>query len=151
MPSESAWNNSPDQSRFRVQAPNAAPRSTLVVALDERSAALGGRLAQTAWRGVRFAGFSGIGEKGGLAALACGDADLVVMVGTAGQDLGSAKTLGERCQAGNVKVSGVLLASGNEEGETIAAGLQALRAWSRTLALLREADDLCGFLHALGA
>jgi hypothetical protein len=153
MLSESARNNSAAQSRFRIQAPNASPRTILVVALDGDSAAEGARLAEAPWRGTRFVGFEGLGRPRDAKTLdaALEGCDLLVMVGKAGRDLSPAEEIGSKCAAAGVKVSGVILASGTETNGQVAAGLGAMRGWTRTLALVVEPDDLAGLLHALGA
>ncbi len=154
MLSNSARNTSAAESRFRVQDSNSLARDILVVALDEKSAALGSVLAAQSWRRAEFVNFQipGAQESGDWSAVLERRAfDLIVMVGTAGGDLHQAETIGGKGIARGIKVSGVLLSLQGTPPPVISQSLLDLRPWSRTLALIGSADYLPGVLHALGA
>src|SRR5437867_1498856 len=57
MVSESARMNSATEARFRVTAPDSAPRATKVIALDAAGDAVVRRLAQSRWQRATFLTF----------------------------------------------------------------------------------------------
>jgi hypothetical protein len=154
MLSNSAQSTSAAESRFRVQAPNSLARDILVIALDEKSSALGGMLDTQSWRCAAFANFGMAAPRDGedwSAILERHDFDLIVMVGTAGGDLGGAEAIGEKGVARSIKMASVLVSPQGTPPAVISECLLDLRPWSRTLALINSADYLPGVLHALGA
>lgn len=141
-----------EPSRFRVQAPNSSPRDILVVALDPKSAALAPELAASSWRNTRFVNFgeSAIDPRAPWledAALP----DLLILVGTVGEDLGMADAIGPACSRRGVKVSSILLSATDPPGEALAAALLRLRPWSHMVSVLGADSYLAETLHALGA
>ena len=149
---ESARATSAAQSRFRIQAPNATPREILVVALDRKAAQLGALLSGESWRSATFINFQGFGacdDPG--SAMSWHSFDLVVMVGSVGEDLAMAKAIGSKALACGIKISSLLLRDAGTSEEEVSAALLNLRPWSRTLAVVGSADYLPGALHALGA
>jgi hypothetical protein len=154
MPSDSAKSTSAAESQFRVRDPNSLARDILVVALDEKSAALGGMLATQSWRCAEFVNFHMPAAREGRdwsTALERHAFDLIVMVGTAGGDLRQAESVGGKGAARGTKVSSVLLSLQGTPLPVISESLLDLRPWSRTLAVIGSADYLPGVLHALGA
>jgi hypothetical protein len=150
--SESARTTSAAQSRFRIQAPNAAPREILVVALDRKCSELGGMLSGQSWNGATFINFQGLGAcTDPQSALSWHGFDLVVIVGSAGEDLAAAKAIGSKALACGIKISALLLREAGTTEDEVSAALLELRPWSRTLAVVDSADYLIGALHALGA
>src|SRR5262245_27444514 len=63
MVSESARAGSVAEARFRVQAPNARPRQTKVIALDETAEAVIRRLASLAWQNATLLSAAGEGGR----------------------------------------------------------------------------------------
>jgi hypothetical protein len=155
MLSETSRATSAAESRFRVQAPNSSARDILVVALDEKSAKLGDMLAGQSWRGTQFADFhmpdTGANPQTWSATMERRGLDLLVMIGTVGENLQRSSQIGARSIALGTKVFGVLLAPDDTPVDAISAALLELRPWSRTLMLLSTADYLPGILHSLGA
>lgn len=138
------------EARFRLQAPNAAARDILVIPLDPAAGLVLGQVAAQDWTNARFVGFSASGEDW-RAALERSPADLVVLLGQAGENLSQVISIGEICLARNIKISGVLLRLQDVPLSQMAASLRNLRPWTQTLAVIAEAEDLSGLLHALGA
>jgi len=150
--SESARSNSAAQSRFRVQAPNSAPREILVVALDNSCAQLGPMLSGQSWRSATFLNFQDFGASDDPgSAMSWHSFDLVVMVGSVGEDLALAKAIGSKALACGIKLSSLLLRGADTSEQEVSAALLELRPWSRTLAVVDSADTLPATLHALGA
>ncbi len=136
--------------KFRVQAPNSSARDILVVPLDALSGRISEEVAQQNWRNARFVPHSVSGEAW-RAALAEGNADLVVMIGQVGENLAQAVAVGETCIEKSLKISGVLLRQPESGLAEVSAALRSLRPWTQTLAVIAEVDYLPGLLHALGA
>ncbi len=145
------------ESSFRVQSPNSAARNILVVALEATSARLGLRLDEHPWRRTQFVNFephnmsNAAGAENWRAALDRTDLDLVVIVGSIGQNLSAVAAIGEACVLKDVKVSGVLVADSEAEPGLISAGLRMMRPWTHTLAVISDGACLADLLHALGA
>ena len=79
------------------------------------------------------------------------NSDLVVMIGTVGQDLAEATTIGETCMLRAVKISGVLMEPAEADPQQVSDCLRLIRPWTHTLAVVAEGQYLPGLLHALGA
>ncbi len=138
------------EAKFRVQVPNSKARDILVVPLDAASETSAALLAAETWRNARFVAFSAQGQ-GWREAIERAGLDLVVMIGTVGQDLSQAIPLGEGCIERNIKTSGVLLRPLDVPLAEFSSALRSVRPWTQTLAIISEADYLPGLLHALGA
>jgi hypothetical protein len=147
MISVSARSTTAAESRFRIQAPNATARRTLVVALDAVSQRLTRQLQRESWRGLDFADASGW-----RAALKAHAADVVISISSAHQSVEPVRDIGGHGMesAVGVAVSAVLMRDG-ADFERLSQSLRRLRPWARTLTVLEDADDLRDVLHALGA
>jgi len=132
------------EARYRVQAPNSTARGILVVPLGPAAAASVQALEGQGWRNAKFAA----GGDAWREALDAGGIDLVVMIGQTSESLALAIPVGETCLARGVKISALLL---REPGADLATALRTLRPWAQTLAVIPDAEDLPGLLHALGA
>lgn len=145
------------ESRFRVQAANAAARDILVIALDRESANLGRVLQGHPWRHVTFTGFfmpdgaSAPQVSSWEASLEATAFDLVVMVGTVVGNPEIVRAVGGRCASRAVKVAAILIGATEADEESLFACLSGLRPWTHTLAVVEDSSDLPGLLHALGA
>lgn len=142
--------------RYRVQAPNASFRNTMVVALDERSAALGETLQGDQWMSAVFVGFPALADdaKRDRTAwsqmLKANPADSVIMIGTSGEQLALAEEIGQACLGQAMKLAGILVVADVPE-QIVNADLARLRPWVHTLAVLTDASSLPGLLHAIRA
>lgn len=164
MPSESARATSAAEARFRVQAPNSAPRRVSVVALDAAGAALAADLAALSWTGARFlhcrtptAG----GERldAFLADLAgttrrllevVEASDLVVMLAAGPEGEVAAAAIGEAAAARRVTAVGIVLAGG-ADGAALARTLGVLRPHVGMLVVAEDRDYAAAMLEALRA
>jgi hypothetical protein len=130
MESESARMSSAAEAKFRIAAPNSQPRAVKVIALDTASERVVKELAAGPWQRATFLTATAIsraprkGEPfsvdGWLNDLAgrtknlvdeVENADLVVMVATAGENAAAAAIIGEACQAKHVMTTALILDS----------------------------------------
>jgi hypothetical protein len=144
MISESARSTTAAESRFRVQAPNAAARSILVIGLDPACLRLIGGLQGEGWHGLRF-----VDASRWRPALEEQAADVVIIVSSADQSAEAAREIGSHALERAIKVSAVLLRDG-ANADAVSRSLQQLRPWAQTLMLLEDEADLRSVLHALG-
>ena len=164
MLSESARATSAAEARFRVQAPNSAPRRVSVVALDAAGAALAAELAALSWTGARFLNCP-ITAAGGerldafLADLAgttrrllevVEASDLVVMLAGGPEGEAAAAAIGEAAAARRVTAVGIVLAGG-KAGAALACALGVLRPHVGMLVVAEDRDYAAAMLEALRA
>jgi len=161
MQSESARVTTAEQSRFRINDPNAKPRAVKVIALDRAAEPVVKRLAQLPWNGANFftacafaaAPAAPVGKDfsmtGWLADLAgrsadlvneVNAADLVVMVATAGESAAAASIIGEACSLKRVMTTGLIVGGLQASDEALSKTLSQLRPWSLML-VIADADD----------
>lgn len=168
MPSESARASSAAEARFRIDAPNARPRATKVVALDRPSAAVIARLAGRSWSNAAFltvpteapapAGpFSMSGWLSDLAGHArnladeIAAADQVVMVAAAGENAEAASIIGEACSVRRIMTTGLILAAPSAADDALSRTLAQLRPWALMLVIASSEEYIEDMLAALRA
>ena len=152
------------EARFRINAPNPAPRATRVVALDPGAAALVRRVAQRHWQGAVFftyePGSPRLDGDGGPPELvlrapdgsqarlseALAGADMTVMVATAEDGADAASLLGELCGRLGIQTTGLVLGEGRA-----AKVVSVLRRHVRVLLVSGDEDDVPELLAALRA
>jgi len=166
--SESARATSATEARFRVDAPNSRPRAIKVIALDSASEAVVKRLAQSPWANATFlttlahppprgAPFSISGWLGDLAGHTknlvdeIDNADLVVMVATAGENAEAASIIGEACSLKRVMTTALVIARGTAFDAALSQSLAQLRPWSLMLVIASADDYIADMLVALRA
>lgn len=144
--------------RFRVQAPNSAPRDSSVVALDAGAARMIAAIAEAPWAGARFLRLAarqpevgavlleGPGGEAVPAAEEVAGRDLVVMVATSAEGARAAEALGRLARARGVMTAGVVVAGPRTEE---VAG--ALRPSAAVLVTAADEDYLPAMLSALRA
>jgi hypothetical protein len=169
MQSESARMASGAEARFRIDAPNATPRRVKVIALDPGSAAVVASLARQPWNNASFFTASafastpperGFSMQGWLADLTgrtrdlideIDNADLAVMVASAGQDAQAAALIGEACSLRRVGTTGLILSGPSVPDEVLSRTLAQLRPWSLMLVIAEGEDYIADMLRALRA
>jgi hypothetical protein len=167
MSSESARASSAAEARFRIDDANASQRAVKVVALDACSEAVVRRLAAAEWGGTSFvtaAAFAAvpgvgmrlapIGERSDLGgrpdpAAACGGADLVALIATAGEELAAAHAIGEACRGATTFA--LVLAGPSTAREALSHTLARLRPWTLMLTVAEDEDCIADVLRALRA
>jgi hypothetical protein len=157
------------QARFRIDAPNSAPRQVKVVALDRVSEVVVTSLAGRRWNGASFLTASafagaplerGFSVQGWLADLTgrtrdligeIDSADLVVMVAAAGESAQAAALIGEACSLRRVSTTGLILSGPSITDDTLSKTLAQLRPWSLMLVIAEGEDYVEDMLRALRA
>jgi hypothetical protein len=169
MLSESARATTAAEARFRINAPNALPRSVKVIALDQHSEQVVERLSKKNWSRASFltaSAFTGAIDapeaftvRSWLSDLAgrtkslldeVAQADLVVMVATMGEPAHAAELIGEACRARNVMTTALVLnpaSSGGGARDTLAR----LRPHAGMLVAASSEDYIEDMLTALRA
>jgi hypothetical protein len=149
--SECARAASASESRYRITRPIVPARNARVVALDERAAAVAGRLASGPWAVARFYTCAPGGRLRGLdgtpatpADLAIGT-DVVVVIATDDSGRDHAAAIGEACRARSVMMAGVVLGDAVDATDAVAA----LRPYARVLLLSADESDVFDLLTAL--
>jgi hypothetical protein len=158
MQTESARMSSRAEARFRIQEPNSKPRAIKVIALDQASEAVLGRLLMGPWQNATFlsaAAFPGAARdfSGQLKDLAneVDTADLVVMVASPGGQAHAASVIGEACSAKRVMTTGLVVGAGPASEEAVSKTLSQLRPWSLMLVVANPDDYIVAMLAALRA
>ena len=131
-----------EEARFRIDRPIGG-RSTLVVALDDDAADVVDRVAERPWGAARFF------RTPELAAITdeLADADLAIVVGTAGADGEAASALARACAERGIMLAGLILG----ERVDVAVAVSALRPYARNLMITGDEDDVAAVLTALRA
>ncbi len=169
MRSESARMATAAEARFRIEAPNSKTRHVKVIALDTASEPVVKRLARLRWNNASFFTASafagtppanGFSVQGWLSDLAgrtknlvdeISDADLVVMVATAGESACAATLIGEACSLRRVNTTGLILGGASATDEMLSTTLSQLRPWSLMLVIANDEDYIADMLTALRA
>jgi hypothetical protein len=167
--SESARMSSAAEARFRIDAPNSKPRRVKVIALDRPSEPVVKHLAQLSWNDANFFTASafageppgpGFSMQGWLSDLAgrtkdliheVANADLVVMVATAGESAQAAALIGEACSLKRVNTTGLILGAPSATDAMLSKTLARLRPWSLMLVIANGEDYVADMLIALRA
>ena len=166
MISESARASSAAEARFRIDAPNARPRQTWVVALDPAAERVMQRIARNPWNGARF--FSVAATKPASHSLSdividitlrnaggtgqpptevLTSADAIVMIATAGTGAEAASLIGRACSALGIMATGLVVAGPGDTERT----LQSLRPHASMIVVASGAEYLTEMLSALRA
>ncbi|MBI0537907.1 hypothetical protein D9599_20310 [Roseomonas sp. KE2513] len=170
MISESARATTAAESAFRIRTPNAAPRATLVVALDQASLDVVEALSARSWNGAVFFAPSFFESE---ARIAAGDVqrwfrDVVgraqgfvqevetsnqaVMIATSGQDAQLASVVGDACRATGTKTCGLILHDATTRPpEAVSATLGQLRPYVSMLSVVSDEGYIEAMLEALRA
>lgn len=168
MQSESARMSSAAEARFRIDAPNSKPRAVKVIALDQPSERVVKSLAQRPWGGATFftaSAFGGTPKKGESFAGWLNDlagrthnlieevnnADLVVMLASAGENVPAASIIGEACSVKRVMTTALVLGGTNISDEVLSKTLAQLRPWALMLVIASAEEYIADMLTALRA
>lgn len=169
LPSDCARAATAEEARYRVDYPNSKPRASLIVAMDDRAAAITGELETASWNGARF--LSLIGKTRGVqdldsipldldlrassgAVVRLSDelpgADVVVMIASAGEAREEANVIGNSCAARGIMTTGIIVEAGAGAKE-VEHTLRSLRPNARMLVVASDADYIREMLTALRA
>ncbi len=137
-----AWAATAEEARFRIDRPIGG-RSVLIVALDDDAAEVVDRVAEQPWGGARF--FRSPDDPA-LAEL-LPEADVAIMVGTAGADGDAESAIAQACATRGIMTAGLILGDRLD----VAAAVSALRPYARNLMVTDDEDDVAAVLTALRA
>jgi hypothetical protein len=169
LPSDCARAATAEEARYRVDYPNSKPRASLIVALDDRAAAITRELETASWNGARFLSLIGrsksvqgldsipldldLRESSGavvrLNEMLAGS-DVVVMIAGAGEAKDEAGIIGASCAARGIMTTGIIVEDGAGSKE-VERTLGALRPNARMLVVASDADYVREMLTALRA
>jgi len=168
MTSESARATSAAESRYRIDAPNAQPRTVKVIALDAAAERVVKRIAKAPWRRATF--FTSLSDDGvprGAWSMQAwlGDvagramdlvaeiarADLVVMVAAAGTSPPAASVIGEACALNRVMTTALIVDARSQTDAALTRTLAALRPYAAMLVVADGEDYIEAMLEALRA
>jgi hypothetical protein len=165
MLSESARATRASEARYRIEAPNARPRTIKVIALDGPSERVLRRLAQGRWANATFlrapSGPAPAQAIGGWLAGVAGEtmnlieqiasADTIVTLSTAGENSEMAGVVAEACRAlGKLLTALILDADGGSEANLLKT-LVPLRPYAAMLVVAHGEDYVETMLTALRA
>lgn len=148
MLSESARMSSAEEARYRIQAPNALPRSVKIVALDTAGEEIVRRLALDSWQHASF--YSAETFSRDLDA-EVGSADLVVMVAGPGGTAHAVSTIGRACSDRRVSTTALIVGAGAASDEALSRTLVQVRPWSLMVVIANTDEYIVDMLTALRA
>jgi len=165
MLSESARATTREESRFRIEAPNARSRAVKVIALDRRSAEVLRRLSQHDWRNAKFltalSGVDATQPVGAWLAGLAGDtvslieeiasANEVVTLSNAGENSKMAGVVAEACRAQGKMLTALVLDAEHAPEATLLKTLVPLRPHAAMLVVAQGEDYVDAMLTALRA
>ena len=171
MQSESARMSSAAEARFRIDRPNSLPRAVKVIALDAPSERVIKELAAAAsWQRASFltaSAFSGAPRRGEPFSMGgwlndlagrtkdlvdeVNNADLVVMVATAGESAAAAAIIGEACAVKHVMTTALVLGGASSSDEALSKMLAQLRPHAMMLVISSADEYIKDMLTALRA
>lgn len=170
---ESARVTTAKEAKFRVQYPNSVPRSLKVIALDAGAARVVDQVSRKPWnRAMFFNSLSfkpqatvsaGLGKDGlqawlqGVAGQAkdlvaeIDSADSVVVVASAGQDVGGVELLGKVCKMRHKSMIGLILSGPGVTDQALSRTLLGLRPYTTMLVVASEDGYVEDMLTAMRA
>ncbi|MBP1876320.1 hypothetical protein LPJGGPFB_05225 [Ensifer adhaerens] len=166
--SESARFSSAEEARFRVGYPNSRPRKSRIIALDAASFEVLVELAGREWSDAHFLGFVETkpasetlhmlpvdavlkGLDGSHVNLAdeVADADVIVMVATAGATAEVAEVIGNACFVRNKLPTGLVLSAPEVSYEMLSRTLINMRPFAAMLVISNGVEYVSEMLSAL--
>ncbi|WP_395448925.1 hypothetical protein ACHMW7_03140 [Aminobacter sp. UC22_36] len=166
--SESARFSTAEEASFRIGYPNSRPRKSRIIALDPASLATLRDLAGRAWNDAHFlryvepkplsdslhmlpvdAVLEDLDGKRVNLADEIGDADVIVMVTTAGATAEAAEVIGNVCYVRNKLTTGLVLSSPEVQTEVLARTLASMRPFAAMLVISNGAEYVGEMLSAL--
>jgi hypothetical protein len=143
---ESARMSSAAEARFRIQTPPPTSRAVSVIPLDAESEHFVAVLSERAWGGVTFLPASAVGDlvQDGH------EADLVVMIATAGADAQAAAAIGEACSRRRVPTATCVVRGRATPEAALSRTLAQVRPWSLMVVVANDGgyvEDLLRYLR----
>jgi hypothetical protein len=133
-----------EEARFRITR-EIGSRAALVLGLDADAAAVVDRVAERPWGAARFFHADRLDDE--QLAHELEDADVAIMVATAGADGDAAAAIARACAERGIMTAGLVLG----EQADVAGAVSALRPYARNLMITSDEDDVAEVLRALRA
>ena len=164
--SESARVTTAHEARFRIQYPNSRPRAVKIIALDAASARLVDDVAQLPWNGaaffksLSFEAAQGANVTAWLNDLAghtsdlaseVAQADCVVVIAGAGEDVQSIPLIAELCNEHHKTLVALIVPQDGADDASVDVSLKALRPYAKMLVIAHGRDYVEAMLTALRA
>jgi len=156
------------EARYRIDYPNSRARSSRIVALDDKAAAIMRGIEDDVWGDAHFLTFRvrhsapGIESLSIDATLAMPDgaetrlsdelvgADVVVMIASSGQGIDAAAAVGNACFVRNIMTAGLIVSADRSDPE-VERAVGALRPYAAVLVIASDEEYVPAMLHALRA
>lgn len=166
--SESARFSSAEEARFRISYPNSRPRKSRIIALDAASFEALRELAGREWNDAHFLGYvetkpvsdrlhmlpvdavlEGLDGKRVNLVDEVADADVIVMVTTAGATAEAAEVIGNACFVRNKLPTGLVLSAPEVPYEVLSRTLINMRPFAAMLVISNGVEYVSEMLSAL--
>ncbi|MGO4622437.1 hypothetical protein AB4Z34_13960 [Ensifer sp. 2YAB10] len=160
--SESARFSTAEEACFRISYPNSRPRKSRIIALDSASLKTLRNLAGLTWNGARFLSYvapkpasdtlhmlsvdaelEDLDGKRSSLVEELADADVVVMVTTAGNAAEAAEVIGNACFVRNKLATGLVLSAPDVAYEVLSRTLSNMRPFAAML-VISNGDEYVG-------
>jgi hypothetical protein len=151
MLSESARMSTAAEARFRIDKPNSRPRAVKVVALDSTAESIMDTLALNDWNGAVFFRAGELTRSPERLRAEVSQADVVVMLATAGGPAADVEEIGRACSQRRVTTTGLIVSGAEVPDEELAGTLARLRPWTLMLVIASSIDYVEDMLRALRA
>ena len=151
MLSESARMSTAAEARFRIETPNSRPRAVKVVALDSNAEAIMDTLALNDWNGAAFFRAGELTRSAERLSAEVDEADVVVMIITAGEPAADVEAIGRACSRRRVTTTGLIVGSSEVPDEELARTLARVRPWTLMLVIANSTEYVADMLRALRA
>jgi hypothetical protein len=156
------------EARYRIDYPNARPRASRIIALDDTARRQMRSVAGDAWSGARFLTWIETRTAPGIQALAVDatleaetggrsllsaeleDADVVIMIASTGSAAAAASVIGNACHIRSIMIAGLIVSAGPADRAADAA-IRALRPYAAVLVVASGEDYVPAMLQALRA
>jgi hypothetical protein len=157
-----------EEARYRIDYPNSRARSSRIVALDDKAAAIMRRVEDDVWGDAHFLTFRVRHSAPGIEALSIDatlatpdgaetrlsdelvDADVVVMIASSGEGIDAAAAVGNACFVRNIMTAG-LIVSADRGDPDVERAVGALRPFAAVLVIASDEEYVPAMLHALRA
>lgn len=136
------------EARFRLPTPATVVRTMTVSALDPASDDVVARLAVGSWTNARFFPASAIAGRTARLLDDVANADLAVMVATAGADASAAAAIGQICSDRRVHTATFVVRAGAVSDEALSRTLGQVRPWSLMVVIASQDDYLEDILRS---
>lgn len=154
--------------RLRIDYPNARPRTSRIIALDDRAADIMRHVADAPWGDAHFLTFRSRHPAPGIEALSIDatlatpdgsetrlsaeltGADVVVMIASSGQGMEAAAAVGNACFVRNIMTAG-LIVSNDRDDPHVGRAVSALRPYAAVLVIASDEEYVPAMLSALRA